>query len=222
VKKRSKNNQNKRSAKPKMASIYEKPPLFKLQKTWNEKTILPEVYKLTSPNLRNKNKAKIHKDSENFGIEFTVDKTIPDFNKGADKVELNYTNAFIEFENVLEGTLNLAWKYVLKEHFPEPMDDSTGVLVPESNKNSKESFQRAIELFLQRSMHEKKLRDQQLIYYQPGGNFQVRKDLGTSAIEHHHRFEELLRVAELLPAGDIAMPNVSRCLTRVLLSNGFI
>jgi len=124
-----------------MASIYEKPPLFKLQKTWNEKTILPEVYKLTSPNPRNKNKAKIHKDSGLNGIEFTVNKTIPDFNKGADKVELDYANAFIEFENILEGALNLACKYVLKEHFPEPIDDSTGVLLPESNRNSKESFQ---------------------------------------------------------------------------------
>ena len=128
-----------------MASIYEKPPLFKLQKTWNEKTILPEVYKLTSPNPCNKNKAKIHKDSGLNGIEFTVDKTIPDFNKWADKVELDYANAFIEFENVLEGTLNWAWKYVLKEYFPELIADSTGVLLPESNRNSKESFQRAIE-----------------------------------------------------------------------------
>ena len=58
-------------------------------------------------------------------------------------------------------------------------------------------------------MHEKKLRDRQLIYYQPGGDFQVQKDLGTSAIEHRHCFEELLWVAELLPAGDIAMPNES-------------
>jgi hypothetical protein len=90
---------------------------------------------------------------------------------------------FVEVKNVLEGALNLAWKYVLKEHFPEPMDDSTGVLSPESNnRNSKESFQKAIELFLQRSTHEKKLRDSQLIYYQPGGDFQVRKDLGTSAM----------------------------------------
>ena len=40
-------------------------------------------------------------------------------------------------------------------------------------------------------------------------NFQVQNDIGTSAIEHRHRFEELLRVAELLPAGDIAMPNES-------------
>jgi len=208
--KEAKKYQNKHSAKPKMASIYEKPPLFKLQKTWNEKTILPEVYKLTSPNPCNKNKAEIHKDSGLYGIEFTVDKTIPDFNKGADKVELDHATAFVEFENVLEGALNSAWKYVLKEHFPEPIDDSTGVLSPESNnRNSKERIQRAIELFLQHSTHEKKLRDRQLIYYQPGGNFQVRKDLGTSAIEHRHRFDELLRIAELLPEGDIAMPNKS-------------
>ena len=162
-----------------------------------------------SSNSRNKFKAEIHKDSGLYGIEFTVDKTIPDFNRGVDKVKLDYASAFIEFENVLKGALNSAWKYVLKEHFPEPIDDSTGVLLPASNRNSKESFQSAIELFLQRSAHEKKLQDWQLIYYQPGGNFQVRKDLGTSAIEHRHRFEELLRVAELLPAGDIAMPNES-------------
>jgi hypothetical protein len=152
AKKRSKNDQNKRSAKPKMASIYEKPPLFKLQKTWNEKTILPKVYKLMSPNPRNKNKAEIHKDSGLFGIEFTVDKTIPDFNNGAEKVELDYANAFVEFENLLKGALNLAWKYVLKEHFPEPIDDSTCVLLPVSNRNSKESFQSAIELFFQLSV----------------------------------------------------------------------
>jgi hypothetical protein len=100
-----------------MASIYEKPPLFKLQKTWNEKSILLKVYKLTSPNPCNKNKAEIHKDSGLYGIEYTVDKTIPDFNIGADKVELDYATAFVEFENVLKGVLNSAWKYVLKEHF---------------------------------------------------------------------------------------------------------
>jgi hypothetical protein len=111
--------------------------------------------------------------------------------------------------NVLEGTLHSAWKYVLKEYFLEPIDDLTGAQLPESNQNSRESFQSAIKLFLQRGTHEKKLRDRQLIYYQPGGDFQVRKDLGTSANEHCHCFNELLRVAELLPAGDIAMPNKS-------------
>jgi len=67
-----------------------------------------------SPNSRNKNKAEIHEDSGLYGIEFTVDKTIPHFNKGADKVELDYATAFVEFENVLEGALNSTWKYVLK------------------------------------------------------------------------------------------------------------
>ena len=116
---------------------------------------------MTSHNPCNKNKAEIHKDSGLYGIEFTIDKTIPDFDKGAEKVELDYASAFIEFENVLESALNLAWKYVLKEHFPEPINDSTGALLPESNRNSKESFQSAIELFLWRSTHEKKLRDRQ-------------------------------------------------------------
>jgi len=46
---------------------------------------------------------------------------------------------------VLEGALNSAWKYVLREHFPEPMDNPTGVILPESNnRNSKESFQKKI------------------------------------------------------------------------------
>jgi hypothetical protein len=91
-----------------MASIYKKLPLFKSQKTWNEKTILPEVYKLTSPDSCNKNKVKIHKDSVLYGVKFTVDKRIPDFNKAADKVNLNYARAFVKFENVLKGKLNLA------------------------------------------------------------------------------------------------------------------
>ncbi len=156
-----------------MASIYEKPPLFKLQKMWNEKTILSEVYKLTSPDSHNKNKVEIHKDSGLYGVEFTVKKMIPNFNKAAEKVNLDCACAFVEFKNVLKGTLNLALKYVLKEHFPEPIGNSAGDLLPESNQNLMENFKRAIKLFLQHSMHEKKLQDRQLIYYQPGGNFQV-------------------------------------------------
>ena len=64
-----------------MASIYEKPPLFKLQKMWNERTNLPEVYTLFSPNPTNKSKSEIHKDNGLLDLEWTVDKTIPDFDK---------------------------------------------------------------------------------------------------------------------------------------------
>jgi hypothetical protein len=35
-----------------MASIYEKPPHFVLEKTWDEKTRLPETYKLQGTCLR--------------------------------------------------------------------------------------------------------------------------------------------------------------------------
>ena len=68
-----------------MASIYEKPPHFTRSKAWDEKTPLSETYKLQSNNTRNKVKAKVHQDSGKLGIEFTVDKTIPDFNKGRKK-----------------------------------------------------------------------------------------------------------------------------------------
>jgi len=175
-----------------MASIYEKTPLFKLQKMWNERTNLPEVYKVTSPNPTNKNKFEIHKDNGLLGLEWTVDKTIPDFDKACDKLQIDCVTAFIEFENVLEGALALAWKHVLKEHFPEPLEDHMGKLPPWADRTSKESFQKALELFLQRNMHEKKLRDHQLIYYHSGGDFHVLKGLETSPIQHCHHFNELL------------------------------
>jgi hypothetical protein len=66
-----------------MASIYEKPPHFVLEKTWNKKTQLSETYKLQSNNSCSKIKAKVHQDSGKLGIKFTVNKTIPDFKKGA-------------------------------------------------------------------------------------------------------------------------------------------
>ena len=57
-----------------MASIYERMPFFKAQKSWTEKTPLGDVYKLQSNSTRNKQKAEIHKDSGQFGIEFMLDK----------------------------------------------------------------------------------------------------------------------------------------------------
>ncbi len=46
-----------------MASIYERPPHFVLEKTWDEKTQLPETYKLQNNDSRNKIKAEAHQDS---------------------------------------------------------------------------------------------------------------------------------------------------------------
>jgi hypothetical protein len=86
-----------------MASIYEKPPHFVLEKTWDEKTRLPETYKLQSSNSRNKIKAKVQRDSGKLGVEFTMDKTIPEFEKAVKKVNLDCAHSFVEFKNVLQG-----------------------------------------------------------------------------------------------------------------------
>ncbi len=45
---------------------------------------LSEVYKLRSNNPKNKNLVEIHKDNRGYSIKFTVDKTIPEFNQGAE------------------------------------------------------------------------------------------------------------------------------------------
>ena len=41
----------------------------------------------------------------------------------------------------------------------------------------------------------------------PGGDYGVHKDLMTLPMNHLHRFQEMLRIAELMPAGDIPTPN---------------
>ncbi len=86
-----------------MASFYEKLPHFVLEKIWDEKTQLPKTYKLQSNNSRNKIKAEVHQDSGKLGIEFTVNKTIPDFKNGAKKINLDFSHSFVEFENVLQS-----------------------------------------------------------------------------------------------------------------------
>ncbi len=105
-----------------MASIYEKPPHFVLEKTWDEKTWLPETYKLQSSDSRNKIKAEVHQDSGKLCVEFTINQMIPEFEKGAKKVNLDYAHSFVEFKNVLQGQYKTAWKKVVHEHFPEQTD----------------------------------------------------------------------------------------------------
>jgi hypothetical protein len=100
-----------------MALIYKKMPLYKVVKTWEDNDPnLSEVYKLQSNITRNKSRVEIHKDNGKYGIEFTIDKTIPEFNKGAEKCKLNWTDSFAGFENVLQSHHRTAWKPVLQEH----------------------------------------------------------------------------------------------------------
>ncbi len=65
-----------------MALIYKRVPLYKVVKAWDDNgPNLSEVYKLQSNDSRNKSRLEIHKDNEKYGIEFAIDKTIPEFNK---------------------------------------------------------------------------------------------------------------------------------------------
>jgi hypothetical protein len=71
----------------------------------------------------------------------------------------------------------------------------------------KEDFARAVELFIKKALNNEKPRDLQYIYMQPGGNYCLAKDLLTPPRLHVQRFKEMLRIAALLPAGDIPEPN---------------
>ena len=190
-----------------MASIYERMPFFRAQKTWSEKTPLGDIYKLQSNSPANKQKAEIHKDSGQLRIEFTIDKTINDFVCGAEKVDLDYTESLQEFENVLLGRYLTDWKQVLHEHFPEPVDAT--MIPPEHDRSSAENFHRAIDLFVIKTLNESAPRDRQYIYLAPGGDHVFHKELMMTPMDHLHRFQEMLRISEKLPAGNIPVPNAA-------------
>jgi hypothetical protein len=182
-----------------MASIYEKTPFLKVQRTWDTKTVFPTTYKLQSNVFSNKQKVEILKDDGRFGTEFLLDKTISDFLRGADKVNLGYIQSFGEFSNVLQGAYLTNWKQVCHEHFPEPVDPL--MVFSEHDRSVPANFQRAINLFLLCTLKEQKPRN--------GGDYEIHKDLLASPMDHLHRFQEMLSISELLPAGDIPPPNAA-------------
>jgi hypothetical protein len=116
---------------------------------------------------------------------------LPEFNQGAEKCELPWVDSFTEFKNVLQGQHRTAWKQTLHEHFPEPVDAKRPV-PSEQDCNSSENFCRAILLFFQQTLNEKKPRDRQYIYLQPGGEHIFQKAMMTKPIDHLCRFEEML------------------------------
>jgi hypothetical protein len=74
-------------------------------------------------------------------------------------------------------------------------------------RSKKEDFDQAIKLFIKKILDNQKPRDLQYIYMAPGGDYRLLKDLLTSPRVHLHRFKEMLRIAELLPAGNIPKPS---------------
>ena len=176
-----------------MASIYKKPPFFKISREWEAKTKLPKVYKLQSNNPRTKYKAEIHKDSGTLGIKFMLDQTITNFFVKSVRIDLDYVRLLSN------------WKQILSDHFPEPAALET--VLPTHDCSSAENFSCAINLFLMRTLNKKKPRGCQYIYMAPGGDHGIHKDLMMQPLDHLHWFHEMLLNAELLPEGDLATPN---------------
>ena len=108
---------------------------------------------------------------------------------------------------MLQGHLLSDWKQILSDHFPEPAASET--VLPTHDRSSAENFSRAIKLFLQRTLNEKKPRDRQYIYMAPGRDHGIHRDLMTQPLDRLHRFQEMLRIMELLPAEDLATPNAA-------------
>ena len=190
-----------------MASIYEKTPFFKAKRTWDEKTKLPETYKLRSNEYGQKQTAEVHTDGGQFGPEFTISRTIADFIRGSAKVNWGYEQSLDELSNVFKGQLLDDWHFVFSTEYPEPVDPEN---VPaEHDRSSATNFSHAMDEFVKRYLKEKKPRDRQYIYMAPGGDYSIHKELMTSPMDHLHRFQEMLRIAELMPAGDIPPPNAA-------------
>ena len=124
-----------------MASIFEKTPFFKVKRTWDEKTKLPETYKLRSNVYGQKQIAEVHTDGGQFGPEFTISRTIADFIRGSAKVNLGYEQSLLELENVFQGPLLTDWKHIVATHFPEPVEPEE--VRPEHDRSSAENFDRA-------------------------------------------------------------------------------
>jgi hypothetical protein len=168
-----------------VALIYERVLLYKVVKAWDDNNpMLSEVYKLQSNDLQNKSCVEIHKDNGKYGIEFTINKKmIPELNKGAEKCDLNWSDSFVEFKNVLQGNHKTAWKQVLHEHFSEPVNVT--VPVPATQDcSSEENFHRAIQLFIQQTLNKKKPRDRQYIYMQPGRDHVFQKPMTQLPVNH--------------------------------------
>jgi hypothetical protein len=190
-----------------MALIFEKVPLFKVVKAWDDNNPnLSEVYKLQSNYLQNKSCNKIHKDNGKYGTKFTIDKTIPEFNKGAEKCDLNRSDFFVEFRDVLQGHPKTGWKQVLHEHFSDPVDAMVPGLAAQ-DRSSVKSFHQAIQLFIQQMLNKKKPRDWQYVYMQTGGDYVFQKLMMQLPVDHLLQFEEMILMAEALPAGDMHPPN---------------
>ena len=121
-----------------MASIFEKDPHFFLERTWDDKTKLPEKQKFSGDNGK---KAKVHFNSGSLGIEFFYEMTLPDFIHAGNELQWNLFKTFSKFETVLAGGYKTVWREVVRDHFTPLPEGAT-------DKQLENSFFGAINRFI--------------------------------------------------------------------------
>jgi hypothetical protein len=159
-----------------MASIYKKEPIFLLERTWEDKTKLPEKHKF----LGTSGKAEVHIDSGLLGMDFFYEKTLPDFIQAATKLNWSWKETFLEFENVLAGSYKTAWREVVKDHFPEA--EMSASLTDKIDLEA--GFYKAVKLFGCTILDSETPRDVQYVYMAPRGDHKIVKDLLMPPREH--------------------------------------
>ena len=127
---------------------------------------------------------------------------LPQFIEAGRQLDWTWPQSFLEFETVLGDSYQTSWHEVLAKHFLEPL-----VGKETTSPHEKEDFAQAIELFIKKVLNNDKPRDLQYIYMQLGGDYHLAKDLLTPLRLHVQLFKVMLRIATLLPAGNIAKPN---------------
>ncbi len=129
----------------KMASIFKKEPIFLLERTWDDKTRLPEKFKFSGT----ARKVEVHIDSGLLGMEFFYEKTFPDFMQAGTKLDWSWRETFSKFENVLAGGYKTAWRKVLNDHFSE-QTASEASKDPNNQQNGfdEAGFHQAVKLFV--------------------------------------------------------------------------
>jgi hypothetical protein len=160
-----------------MASNYENEPIFLLERTWDDNTKLPEMYKFQGTNTRNK--AEVHIDSGTLGMEFFQERTLPEFNQAGTRLDWSWSKSFLEFENVLGDRYHTTWLEVLTDHLPEPLENKPEATRELERSDKKENFYHAISIFICEILGDQKPHDRQYIFMQPGGDYPFRKDLMT-------------------------------------------
>ena len=150
---------------------------------------LPEKYKFQG--RKNCKKAEVCIDYGTLGMEFFLDRTLPQFNQAGSRLDWNWPETFLKFENVLGDSYRTTWQEVLAEHYPEPLDEDSP-----SHRETKDDFDRAVSFFIKKTLNNAAER-----------RSSPHEGSGDPPRLHAQRIKEMLCIAELLPAGDIPKPS---------------